>query len=185
MKHISCDDGSTSVKLAWYSGETLETMVSPNSFRTGWKVEGIGGSKAFNYQVGGIRYTADNVSRDAVATTNVEYQYGDLNLLAVHHALLNSGMEPQQVSLTVTLPVSEYYDANCQKNQENINRKKQNLLRPITLNRGKTFEITDVRVMPESLPAVFSELSRLQVGVATCQHNGLCSQTSGISARII
>lgn len=164
MKHITCDDGSTSVKLAWYDGEELRTLVSPNSFRTGWKVEGLSGSKAFNYQVGGIRYTADNVSRDAVTTTNVEYQYGDLNLLAVHHALLNSGLEPQRVSLTVTLPVSEYYDANCQKNQENINRKKQNLLRPIALNRGKTFGITDVRVMPESLPAVFSELSRLQVG---------------------
>ncbi|VDA76609.1 plasmid segregation protein ParM domain-containing protein [Klebsiella pneumoniae] len=48
----------------------------------------------------------------------MEYQYGDLNLLAVHHALLNSGLEPQPVSLTVTLPLSEYYDGDCQRNEE-------------------------------------------------------------------
>lgn len=164
MKHISCDDGSTSVKLAWFDGAELQTLVSPNSFRAGWKVEAMGAGKAFNYSIDGIKYTADSVSREAIATTNVEYQYGDMNLLAVHHALLNSGMEPQKVSLTVTLPVSEYYDQDCQKNLENIRRKKENLLRPLSLNRGVTFEIADVSVMPESLPAVFSQLAKLQVG---------------------
>lgn len=164
MRNISCDDGSTNVKLAWIENGEMKTFISPNSFRAGWKVDGIGGGKAWNYVIAGMKYTADSVSRDAITTTNVEYQYGDMNLLAVHHALLNSSVEPQKVSLTVTLPVSEYYDGDCQINEENIRRKKQNLMRPLKLNRGQTFEIADVSVMPESLPAVFSQLASLKVG---------------------
>lgn len=159
---VYCDDGSTNVKLAWFDGEQLCTAVSANSFRHGWKAD-FGGS-ASNYQVGSLKYTWDNVSRDAVPTTNVEYQYGDLNLLAVHHALLNSGLEVQPVELVVTLPLSEYFDHDCQKNDENIRRKKENLLRWISLNKGDVFSVTAVTVMPESLPAAFSRLAALQPG---------------------
>ena len=162
MIHIFCDDGSTNVKLAWFENDVLKTFVSANSFRHGWKVDF--GGQVFNYMVAGMKYTWDAVSRDAVSTTNVEYQYGDLNLLGVHHALLNSGLEPQDVSLTVTLPLSEYYDQDCQKNDENISRKKANLMRDITLNKGETFTVKDVYVMPESLPAAFSRLAEIKPG---------------------
>lgn len=165
MISIYCDDGSTNVKLAWFVGDVLQTSLSANSFRHGWKVADFGAS-AFNYQIGNLKYTWDSVSRDAVPTTNVEYQYGDLNLLAVHHALLNSGLDPQDVTLTVTLPLSEYYDQDCQKNEENIRRKRENLLRDIVVNKRGRFVISDVTVMPESLPAAFSRLSELQPGVA-------------------
>ncbi|EJG2388741.1 StbA family protein [Kluyvera ascorbata] len=160
--NVYCDDGSTNVKLAWFDGDEMKTAVSPNSFRHGWKVADFGG--AFNYQIGSMKYSWDRVSRDAVSTTNVEYQYGDLNLLAVHHALLNSGLKPQDVSLTVTLPLSEYYDQDCQKNEENIARKQDNLLRGITLNKGEVFTVRDVIVMPESLPAAFTRLAEIQPG---------------------
>lgn len=160
MMNVYCDDGSTNVKLAWFEDGEMKTVVSPNSFRHGWKVADFGG--AFNYQIGTMKYSWDSVSRDAVSTTNVEYQYGDLNLLAVHHALLNSGLKQQDVTLTVTLPLSEYYDQDCQKNEENIARKKANLLRSISLNKGEVFTVRDVIVMPESLPAAFSRLSEIQ-----------------------
>ncbi|VAP91342.1 mediator of plasmid stability [Klebsiella pneumoniae] len=116
--------------------------------------------------VSGTWSSLTGVSRDAIPTTNVEYQYGDLNLLAVHHALLNSGLEPQPVSLTVTLPLSEYYDGDCQRNEENIRRKRENLMRELVLNKGRAFTVTDVKVMPESLPAAFSRLAELKPGPA-------------------
>ena len=163
--NIYCDDGSTNVKLAWFEGNELQTRVSANSFRHGWKVAEFSAA-TFNYQVGTLKYTWDSVSRDAIPTTNVEYQYGDLNLLAVHHALLNSGLEPQPVSLTVTLPLSEYYDGDCQRNEENIRRKRENLMRELVLNKGRAFTVTDVKVMPESLPAAFSRLAELKPGPA-------------------
>lgn len=46
MRHISCDDGSTNVKLAWFEEQSLKSTVSPNSFRAGWKVDGMGIGKA-------------------------------------------------------------------------------------------------------------------------------------------
>ncbi|ELY4112145.1 StbA family protein [Cronobacter turicensis] len=163
--NIYCDDGSTNVKLAWFMNGEIQTTISPNSFRHGWKVADLVGN-AFNYQVGPLRYSWDSVSRDAVPTTNVEYQYGDLNLLAVHHALLKSGLPPQPVSITVTLPLSEYYDQDCQKNEQNIQRKRDNLMRELRVNKREGFTITDVTVMPESLPAAFSRLAQLSPGPA-------------------
>lgn len=111
-----------------------------------------------------MRSAGQPVSRSAVSTTNVEYQYGDLNLLAIHHALLNCGLSLQDVSLTVMLPLSEYYDQDCQKNEENISRKKANLMRDISLNKRVTFTIKDVSVMPESLLAAFSRLAEIKPG---------------------
>lgn len=116
--NIYCDDGSTNVKLAWFEGNVLQTRVSANSFRHGWKVAEFSAA-TFNYQVGTLKYTWDSVSRDAIPTTNVEYQYGDLNLL-----------------------------------------------RELVLNKGRAFTVTDVKVMPESLPAAFSRLAELKPGPA-------------------
>ena len=161
---LFCDDGSTNVKLAWFEAGTLKTSVSVNSFRNGWKVDGLGSRKTYNYSLDGHKYTYDPVSEAAISTTHIEYQYTDSNVLAVHHALLNSGLKPQEISLTVTLPISEYYTADCQKNELNIERKINNLLRPVSLNKGEAFTITSVDVMPESLPAVFTRLVSDNVG---------------------
>lgn len=162
--HIYCDDGSTNVKLAWYENKKIKTSLSTNSFKNGWKVEGMGNRKTFNYELDGKKYTYDEVSNQAISTTHIEYQYTDANVLAVHHALLNSGIMPQPVSLTVTLPISEFYTPECQKNELNIQRKKDNLMRAVKLNKGDSFVIENVDVMPESLPAVFAQLVRDKVG---------------------
>ncbi|QMV54148.1 plasmid segregation protein ParM domain-containing protein [Ewingella americana] len=164
MRKFGCDDGSTNVKLAWLEGDAIYTSVSPNSFRAGWKVAGIGSRETYNYEIDGIKYTFDDVSHQAINTTNIEYQYGDTNLLAVHHAFLTSGLEPQPVSLTVTLPISEFYTADCQQNDVNIQRKIDNLLRPVLLNKRDVFTIAAVEVMPESLPAVLTQLEEAGVG---------------------
>lgn len=50
------------------------------------------------------------------------------------------------------------------KNELNIQRKIENLMRPIRLNKGDVFTIEHVDVMPESLPAVFSRLVMDKVG---------------------
>ena len=53
--NIFCDDGSTAVKLAWYDNDKLHMSLSSNSFRTGWKVEGMGMRQTFNYELGKVR----------------------------------------------------------------------------------------------------------------------------------
>lgn len=159
MKKLFCDDGSTAVKLAWFddNGE-LHTLVSHNSFKEGWNTSGFGSDKTYNYLADGEKYAFDTHNPSAIVTTNIEYQYGVENRLAVHHALLQTGLEPQDVELWVTLPVSEYFTSDMQENTDNIRRKAANLQKEITLNKGQLFSIKSVHVLPESLPAALASL---------------------------
>lgn len=153
-----CDDGSTYVKLAWWEEDEICTLTTGNSFRDGWKTDLFGSDKVFNFLINGKKYTHDIASTASLETTHVNYQYSDANLLAVHCALLSSGVEPQPIDITVTLPVTEFFTEDAQPNLKNIERKKANLLRNIELNKGAVFSITSVTVMPESLPAVLPSL---------------------------
>ncbi len=73
------------------------------------------------------KYTYDLGSTAVIGTTHVSYQYSTTNLLAIHHALLTSGLQPQDVELTVTLPVTEFFDNDNQPNEERIERKKRQM----------------------------------------------------------
>ncbi len=170
IKKFAVDDGSTNVKVSWLDQHGgIQTLVSPNSFRTDWKSSALRkDKKVFNYSIDGSKYTYDATSDKALETTHVDYQYDDLNLLAVHHALLQTGIEPCEVILVVTLPITEYYRfEDCQKNEDNIERKRKNLMREIVLNKGEVFKVVDVEVMPESLPAVLSTLVNSNVNEFT------------------
>jgi plasmid segregation protein ParM len=157
---LAIDDGSTNVKVSWIEEGVLKTIISPNSFRKDWKSAALrNGQRVHNYSIGTTKYTYDATSDRALGTTHIEYQYGDLNLLAVHHALLQTGLEPCPVTIVVTLPITEYYNPeDCQKNEAKIEAKRRNLMREISLNKGEVFSIVDVEVMPESLPAALSHL---------------------------
>lgn len=77
---IFCDDGSTNVKLAWFEKGNITTSLSTNSFRKGWKVEGLGSNQTYNYELEGQKFTFDEVSNEAIKTTHIEYQYSDVNV---------------------------------------------------------------------------------------------------------
>lgn len=119
---IFVDDGSTNVKVAYEVDGKRTNLISPNSFKRGWSVQ-FGNQQIYNYSLNGENYTFDPISPDALTTTNVAYQYGDINVIAIHHALLMSGIEPQEVELVVTLPLAEYYDKDNQIIEENIKKK--------------------------------------------------------------
>ncbi|MCZ8858644.1 plasmid segregation protein ParM [Escherichia albertii] len=141
----------------------VRTSLSGNSFKEGWNPRLFNAGKVYNYVVDGKKYTYDLGSTAVIGTTHVSYQYSTTNLLAIHHALLTSGLQPQDVELTVTLPVTEFFDNDNQPNEERIERKKANVLREISLNKGETFKIKKVNVMPESLPAAFESLKKDKV----------------------
>ncbi len=160
MLTVSIDDGSTNTKVSWLQDGELKSITVPVSFRKGWKSAALlSGKTVANYMIDEVKYTYDVTSDRSLHTTHIDYQYSDLNLLSVHHALLQTGLEPQPVKIVCTLPITAYYDKeDCQKNENNINKKKNNLMRPVELNKGQTFEVVDVEVMPESIPAVLSTL---------------------------
>lgn len=157
---IFMDDGSTNIKMKWEADGEIRQMISPNSFKPQWSVP-FGAQPVFNYSMNGEQYSFDPVAADAVVTTNVAWQYSDVNVVAVHHALLQTELVPCEVDITVTLPLSEYYNRDNQPDNEAIRRKEQSLMRPVTLNGGKTFTVRSVAVMPESIPAGFSVLQTM------------------------
>ncbi|EJF3990624.1 phage tail protein I [Escherichia coli] len=155
---ICIDDGSTNIKLAWTENGERRNAISPNSFKSEWSAP-FGGTQPANYMLDGVRYGFDPVSDRFVQTTDTQYQYSDVNVIAIHHALVKSGITPQEVDVVVTLPLSEYFDTNAQPDMTNINRKKANVMRPVEYQNGEAFTIRNVRVMPESIPAGFKALA--------------------------
>lgn len=149
---IYIDDGSTNIKMLWKDGDQTKMHISPNSFCHGW-VPSFGNSAAENYMIDGKQYSFNIAAADVLRTNNVEWQYSPLNALAIQHALQSSGIEPQALELVVTLPLSEYYDANAQVNLHNIERKKTSVMQAVAVNKGTAFTFTKVRVRPESIPA--------------------------------
>lgn len=152
---IFVDDGSTNIKLQWDEEGEVKRAISPNSFKREWGVA-FGGHRMFNYALNGENYSFDAISPDAIVTTNLGWQYSEVNVIAVHHALLNTGLQPQDIDIVVTLPLSEFYNRDNQPNHINIQRKKDSLLRPVSLNGGAVFTVRDVQVMPESIPAGYN-----------------------------
>ncbi|WGL99963.1 plasmid segregation protein ParM (plasmid) [Arsenophonus sp. aPb] len=154
------DDGSTNIKLAWVENKEVKTLISANSFKPEWSL-GLGNSLPPNYEIEGEKYSFDPLSYDAITTRETRYQYSDINVLAIHHALLQTSIEPKDIDVIVTLPLSEYLDTNNQPNKENIEKKKNNIKKPVIFQGGNTFKINKVTVLPESIPAGFDVLTKL------------------------
>ena len=159
---IFVDDGSTNIKLAWVEDGAVKTLISPNSFKPEWSMTLQGLTDATvpasaNYEIDGEKYSFDQLSPDAVRTTETRYQYSDVNVVAIHHALMQSGIAPQPVDIVVTLPLGEYLDENDQPNLANIERKKNNVRRTVTVQGRENFTIRKVSVLPESVPAGFED----------------------------
>ncbi|PAW13531.1 hypothetical protein CKJ89_30500, partial [Klebsiella pneumoniae] len=76
---VFIDDGSTNIKLQWQESDgTIKQHISPNSFKREWQsLLVIKGS--FNYTLNGEQYSFDPISPDAVVTTNIAWQYSDVN----------------------------------------------------------------------------------------------------------
>ncbi|MEZ9709316.1 plasmid segregation protein ParM domain-containing protein [Vibrio breoganii] len=163
---VSVDEGSTSNKLAYLDNGEVVSLVTPVSFRKGWKnANFVTRNEIYNYEIDGVKYTYDETSENSIESTQIEFQYSHTNLLSVHHALLNSGLEPQDVKLIVTLPITLFYNAeDAQRNDENVRRKKEHIMREVSVNKRTPFNIVDVEVVPESASACLSLLEDMQVG---------------------
>ncbi|EMZ5228942.1 plasmid segregation protein ParM domain-containing protein, partial [Escherichia coli] len=69
--NVYCDDGSTTIKLAWNDNGKICKSLSQNSFRHGWKVDGLGIRQTFNYELDGKKYTYDEVSNQSISGIGV------------------------------------------------------------------------------------------------------------------
>lgn len=157
---IIIDDGSKAAKAIYQDADgKLVKQLTKNSFVQGFRTSHRG--EASNYLIGLEKYSHHEQAPDALNSSVVSEQYTDLSLLNVHHALHMTGLNPCDVHVFATLPLSQFYLPTGDRNVENIQRKKANLLRPLerfSTDSHAAFRIVEVTVFPESLPAAGPEL---------------------------
>lgn len=163
MQHIYIDDGSTNIKLAWLQDGKVETFISANSFKRefSFALDGVGNNVPVNFEFDGANFSYDEIAAQTERTTETRYQYSDINVVAIHRALHAAGLTPGEISVTVTLPLSEYLDSNNQPNKANIERKKASIKRAVAAQNKPNFVISKVSVLPESIPAGIDVLHSL------------------------
>ncbi|WP_241576753.1 plasmid segregation protein ParM domain-containing protein [Rosenbergiella collisarenosi] len=152
MQKVFIDDGSTHVKMIWRDAEGEQHLsVTPNTFTAEHAPVHTG--KEANYTVGKNKFSFSKGSSKTIPTTDTSFQYSEVNAVAIHHALHESGLTPQPVDIIVTLPLSEFYDQENNKNTQNIERKKENYKKSVKRTKRDEFTINSVTVLPESIPA--------------------------------
>lgn len=187
---IYIDDGSTNIKLAWLEDGFVKTFMSPNSFKREWSMQFGDNVGVENYEIEGEQFSFDSQAADAEVTTETRYQYSRVNAVAIHHALHAAGITPQSVDIVVTLPLSEFLTSGNTPNEANITRKKDSVKRPVNAQGASDFVINSVSVLPESIPAGFTQLGELteeesllivDLGGTTLDVSQVKGQMSGIT----
>lgn len=157
---IIIDDGSKAAKTIYLGSDgQLVKQLTKNSFVQGFRTSHRG--EASNYLIGLEKFSHHDQAPNALNSSIVSEQYTDLSLLNVHHALHMTGLEPCDVHVFATLPLSQFYLPTGVRNTENIQRKKANLTRSLerySSESNTAFKIVEVTVFPESLPAAGPEL---------------------------
>ncbi len=73
----------------------------------------------------------DPVSDNAFQTTDTQYQYSDVNIIAIHHALVKSSIAPED-GCGCRPATKRVFQLNPQPDMANID-KKQNVMRPVEI----------------------------------------------------
>lgn len=155
---IVADDGSTSVKLAWFEDKELKTLTVSNSAEYGRGFTEDGGRNYTVETANGEQTFCFLENAESVRSKNEGYQYDAHSVAAIHYALHRAGFQDEMITLAVTLPLSQFYKGK-EKNEENIERKKQSVLRAVHSDSNlKGNVIREVMVFPEGIPACYPNL---------------------------
>lgn len=122
---IFIDDGSTNIKLARLEDGDVKTLISPNSFKPEWSFSLLDDAAPANYEIDGEKFSFDPLSADAVVTTETRYQYSDVNVVAIQHALQQTGLKAQPVDVIVTLPILNTLTPTIRKISKTLKERKK------------------------------------------------------------
>ncbi|MGR5241747.1 plasmid segregation protein ParM domain-containing protein [Photobacterium damselae] len=147
---IFIDDGSTGTRIA-IIGEDRSIDVQCVSNRAEYG-RGVADDESCTYLIEGQHITFFEAA-DSIRTANLQYQYSDHCISAVHHALHQCGFSGQEVDISVTLPISEFY-RDGRIDTDNIARKKAAYQKAVIPEIGQPITIKNVSIYPEGIPAV-------------------------------
>lgn len=103
----------------------MKTLISPNSFKPEWSFSLLDDAAPANYEIDGEKFSFDPLSADAVVTTETRYQYSDVNVVAIQHALQQTGLKAQPVDVIVTLPISNTLTPTIRKISKTLKERKK------------------------------------------------------------
>lgn len=144
MLVVSIDDGHSAIKVKTNEKQIqLESKVIMGNHLLE-SINGGDNSDCF-YTVNDVDYTvieglAGNSSNlNLLNTQNPTYLYSDINLILTHHALYRCGIINQDLKIVSSIPFNKYY-LNGKKNEQLIEKKKQNLMKNISPQHNRIIE---------------------------------------------
>lgn len=131
---IGVDDGYAQTKIYGHCPERgVVKYKMRSSARAGrdslGTISGTGGISCYETPEGDVFTVSDNIEGES--TRFDEFHTSTLNRVLVHHALLQSGFGGKELHLVTGLPVEDYFIEGV-RDQEKIDEKKRNLMKPIT-----------------------------------------------------
>lgn len=153
---LGIDDGRAHTKI-FGKGVQLKIRTAVRAGMHAGSV-GIGGGgthETGTYQIGDIRYTiGDKV--DGEDTRFEGFDGSNINLVAIHHALVSAGFSGKEVRIATGLPVSSFF-LSAAPNSELINQKRELIKGAITSLKSE-FPVANIvsnMVCSEALSAYF------------------------------
>lgn len=159
MMLVAIDDGYAQMKLY---GDALVPGEPPLKFMTGTairqgrfgvaSVSGSGMMGSYRTEEG-----EDYTVSESIESENTQFptfHVSQMNRVLVTHTLLEAGYNGQAIDLVAGLPLGDFFDDEGGINQENIDRKKANLLKGVSDRvHGKSVTINSVNIGCQALAA--------------------------------
>ena len=158
MIDIVIDEGSSQVKAVWIeNGETRHQVVLSDVIPRA--VSQNGGLSESSWSIGREEFTVDSSMAGRIRTNVTGYQVSNANRVLIHETLRRIGMSGQDVSVSVTLPVGEFFRHDMRPNSDRITQKKENVLGEIkNLSGVDSARVVKCLVQPEAIPAFYDHV---------------------------
>jgi plasmid segregation protein ParM len=154
---VAVDDGYAQMKCFGDApdGQGTKPFVMRSAIAVGRRGLGsINGDETVDaWETDGKAFTVS----DAIQTENTQldsFHFSDMNRVLINHALYAAGYGGHKVSLVAGLPVANFF-AHGIRNDEAIDRKKQNLLKAVKLtsSNADVAQLVDVRIGCQAVAA--------------------------------
>lgn len=154
---VAVDDGYAQMKIFGDApdGHGIKPFVMRSAIAVGRRGLGtIDGRETVDaWETDGKAFTVS----DAIQTENTQidsFHFSDMNRVLINHALYAAGYGGREVSLVAGLPVANFF-AHGIRNDEAIERKKENLLKAVKLTSSDApvAKITNVRIGCQAVAA--------------------------------
>lgn len=149
MRKVSLDAGCAYAKVvAFDNNRNLIQTCVPSIIVRGKSTTRLDGSKAPSYLCEGQQWSIVESSTKAQDTRLDTYPYSDMNTVLIHHALREAGITNDEVQISTSIPLADYY----LKNEASKKAKRNSIQTAVTLMDGTQLPRLDHQVtIPEGL----------------------------------